>query len=269
MKAALLVLVFLAPSVRAQEWYVPKRTTLLERGRGELGFRIQMGANNDGLLDSLRLEGIPHVRYTPLRRLELYAEMPVSYTEREDVVGFNIVKNQTTGIGDTFLQTTFEGFSGDDWKILYNLDGSFPTGKSPYRHRVATGGGHFSTGLGQTVMKVIDPLVLFFHLGYNHTFARRGGRPYVAPGRSIRFRFGTGIALNPRVQTTLHVTGDQVAATKSGGTPVAGSSGTLIRLGWGLDWKTGRRWRVGWDAIFGMTKSAPDAVLSFGTAWTF
>lgn len=269
MKAALLALVLLAPAGRAQEWYVPKRTTLLERGRGEVGLRIQLAANNDGLLDTLRLEGIPHVRYTPLRRVELYVEAPVTYAEREDVVGFNIVKNQTTGVGDTFVQTTFEGFSGDDWKILYNLDGSLPTGKSPYRHRVATGGGHYAAGFGQTVMKVIDPLVLFFHLGFNHTFARRGGRSYVAPGRSVRFRFGTGIALNPRIQTTLHVTGDQVASTRVGGAGVAGSSGTLIRFGWGLDWKVGRRWRVGTDAIFGMTKSTPDAVLGFGTAWTF
>lgn len=269
MRAALLALAVLAPAAAAQEWYVPKRTTLLERGRGELGLRLQMAANNDGLLDSLRLEGITHARYTPLRRLELYVEAPVTYAEREDVVGFAIVKNQTTGVGDTFLQTTFEGFSGEDWKILYNLDSSIPTGKSPYRHRVATGGGHYSAGLGQTVMKVIDPLVLFFHLGYQHTFARRGGTAWVAPGRAIRFRFGTALALNPRVQTTLHVTGDQVASTKVGSKITAGSSGSLIRFGWGLDWKVGRRWRVGTDAVFGMTKSTPDAVLGFGTAWTF
>lgn len=269
MRGIILSLAVLAAPAEAQEWYVPKRTTLLERGRGELGLRLQMAANNDGLLDTLRLDGISHVRFSPLRRLELYVEAPVTYAEREDVAGFNIVKNQTTGIGDTFMQTSLEGFSGEDWKILYNLDTTFPTGKSPYRHRVATGGGHFAAGLGQTVMMVIDPLVLFFHLGYQHTFARRGGTAWVAPGRSIRFRFGTAVSLNPRVQTTLHVTGDQVAASKVGGKAVAGSSGTLIRFGWGLDWRVGKRTRLGTDAVFGMTKNTPDATLAFGWAWSF
>ncbi|MBI3297938.1 MAG: hypothetical protein HYZ75_07235 [Elusimicrobia bacterium] len=269
MRVVWLACALLAAPAAAQEWYIPKRATLLERGRGELGLRMQFSANNDGLLDNLRLDGIPHLRYAPLRRLEFYVEAPVSYAEREDVVGFNIVKNQTTGVGDTFLQTSLEGFSGEDWKILYNLDTSLPTGKSPYRHRVNTGGGHFQAAVGQTAMLVMDPLVLFFHLGYQHIFARRGGTAWVAPGRSVRYRFGTVVALNPRVQTTLHVTGDQVANTKVGGRVVAGSSGSLIRFGWGLDMRVGKRSRLGTDAIFGMTKNTPDATLAFGWGWSF
>lgn len=266
-RAALLASLLAAGSASAQEWYIPKRQTLLTRGSGEAGTRLQLSANNDGLLDTLRLEAIPHLRYAPLRRFELYTELPFSYIEREDVVNFNLVKNDTTGIGDAFTQMSFEGFSGEDWKILYNLDGSFPSGKSPYRHRVALGSGHFAAAFGQTAMKVIDPLVLFSHLGYQFVFPRRTAVGRVSPGRSIRFRFGTALALNPRVHTTLHVTGDAVNTTRVDGRPVAGSSGTLIRFGWGLDWTVRDRLRWSADAAFGMTKNTPDATLS--TGWSF
>ena len=267
-RAALLVVLAATPAL-GQEWYIPKRQTLLSRGSGELGMRLQQSANNDGLLDTLRLEAIPHVRYAPLRRLELYTELPFSYVEREDVVAFNLIKNDTTGIGDAFAQVGLEGFSGEDWKILYNLDGTFPSGKSPYKHRVAIGNGHFAAALGQTMMKVIDPVVLFMHLGYQHVFARRTPAGWVSPGRSIRYRFGAALALNPRVQTTLHVTGEGVKTTRVDGRPVAGTSGTLLRFGWGLDWRIGDRWRWHFDSALGMTKNTPDATLSTGWSWRF
>lgn len=254
---------------RAQEWYIPKRTALLERGSAEIGARVQMTANNDGLLDSMRVENVNHVRYAPLRRLEIYVELPLVYAEREDVVNFNIVKNQNNGIGDLFSQLSFEGFSGEDWKLLYNLDGAFPTGKSPYTHRIGLGGGHFVMAAGQTAMKVIDPVVLFNHIGYQHTFPRRTPAGYIAPGRDIRFRFGASLALNPRVQTTLHVTSDLIATAHANRQPIPGSSGTLVRLGWGIDWTVYKRLRLSMDAAFGMTKNTPDATLSIGGSYRF
>lgn len=263
---ALLILAALSAALpaRAQEWYIPKRQSLIKGGSVEAGLRAQLSANNDGLLDTLRLDGVPSLRYAPLRRLELYAELPMAYGEREDVSNFTLLKTRATGFGDTFGQLAFEGFSGEDWKILFNLDGSFPTGKSPYRHRVSLGSGHFAAAFGQTMMKVIDPVVLFTHLGYQKTFARRPAGAEIAPGRDIRFRFGGGLSLNPRVQTSMHVTGDLVGSTRVNKAPVAGSSGTLLRLGWGLDWILGPRTRVGFDAALGMTKNTPDATIAFG-----
>lgn len=257
----------LAARAPAQEWYIPKRTRLLKGGALEAGTRLQLSANNDGLLDALRLDLIPSLRYSPLSRLELYTELPLSYAEREDVVAFSLVKNQTTGIGDAFGQASFEAFSGEDWKVLFNMDGSFPTGKNQFKHRVPLGGAHFALALGQTAMKVIDPVVLFAHLGYQHSFPRRFAPGRVSPGRAVRYRFGTALSLNPRVQTTLHVTGDSVSTTRIEGKPVAGSSGTLMRLGWGLDWTLSGSLRLGMDAIFGMTKNTQDATLALGLNW--
>lgn len=264
-----LAVMMITTSAQAQEWYIPKRSRLLKGGGWEVGQRVQLAVNNDGLLDTLRADAVPHLRYAPHRRVEVYGEVPLSYSEKEDVVNFVLVKNSVTGIGDAFSQITFEAFSGEDWKILYNADGTYPTGKSPYKHRVGLGSAHYSAALGQTFMKVVDPAVLFMHMGYQHSFARRLRPGKVEPGRSIRFRFGSALSLNPRLQTTMHVTGDLVDDTKIDGAVVAGSSGNLIRFGWGLDWTVGSGFRLNWDAAFGMTKNTPDATLVHGWSFSF
>lgn len=268
-----------AGAARAQEWYIPKRTTLLKRGSGEVGGRLQLAADNDGFFDTVRLDFVPHVRYSPLRRLELYAEAPLAYSEREttDAVNpFLVVRNENGGIGDVFVQVSFEGFSGPDWKILYNIDGGIPTGKHSFEAVVPLGGGHYTAAVGQTMMKVIDPVVLFAHLGYQHTFPRRFGANRVEPGRAVRFRLGSSLALNPRVRTSLHVTGDMVSTTrlngvliKSDGTRTEGGVGSVIRFGWGLDWSLKGNLRLALDAIFGVTTNATDATLASGIAWGF
>lgn len=266
-----------AGPARAQEWYIPKRTSLLKRGSGELGSRLQMATDNDGSLDNVRLDYIPSVRYSPLRRLELYVEAPLAYYEREDLdtQTLTIVRNNNGGIGDVFVQVSFEAASGPDWRILYNLDAGFPTGKHPFEAVIPLGGGHYTAAVGQTAMKVIDPVVLFAHLGYQHAFSRRFGASKVEPGRTVRFRLGSSVALNPRVRTSLHVTGDMVGTTELNGVPFKGGTrseggvGSVVRFGWGLDWSVTGNLRLAVDAIFGMTANATDATLVSGIAWGF
>lgn len=264
----LLLLIALGSPAAAQEWYIPKRPVLLKGGSVETGMRSQFSANNDGLLDSLRLEGIPTVRWSPLRRWELYAELPLGYHEREDVANFVIEKHRATGVGDLFTQVSFEAASGEDWKLLTNLEGGFPTGKNQFKHRVPTGSGHYSAALGVTAMKVVDPVILFTHWGYQHSFPRSfAGTGRVTPGRDFRFRFGGAISLNPRITTSMHVTGNAVSATKVNGRFSAGSSGTLSRLGWGLDWQTSSRLGLGLDVALGMTKNTQDATIALSTTY--
>lgn len=267
MRTAFLIMVLAVPAA-AQEWYIPKRQHLLKKGSLETGFRTQFSANNDGFFDSLRLEGIPNIRYSPMRRFEVYTEMPLSYAEREDSVNFTTVNRKVTGFGDLFTQLSYEGFSGADWKILFSLEGGFPTGKNQFQHPVPTGSGHYSAAFGMTGMKVVDPVVFFAHLGFQHSFSRTfPGVGRVTPGRDIRFRFGSAISLNPRVQTTFHVTSNLISTTKLNGVLQTTSSGTLMRFGWGLDWTVGSRTRLGFDTAIGLTKNTTDATIALGVTW--
>jgi len=253
----------------AQEWYVPKRTQILDRGTGELGIRLQTSANNDGLLDTFRADSVLYVRYTPISRLEIYVDCPYSFIEKEDIVNFSYVSERAQGIGDVFSQLSFEGFSGEDWKFLYNLDTVFHTGKNPYGNAIAFGSGHTSVALGQTAMKVIDPVVLFAHIGYRYTLPRTFSENKYSPGGGVRLRFGTGISLNPRVQTTLSVNAERVLTSKINNESITASAATNIAFGWGLDWKLKKGFGLNANATFGMTKNTPDATLTMGCSIGF
>lgn len=270
MMFVLLVMLSTTTTITAREWYVPKRTDLVKKGGGEAGVKFQLTANNDGLLDRRRIELIPNIRYAPLKRLELYMEMAAGHAFQEDVVGFQIAEFDGFGVGDLFTQVTYDAWSGSDWRTLSHLDLSFPTGKNPYDNRTALGGGHYTVALGQSAMKVLDPLVLFAFLGIQQPLSQdfaSVGR--VAPGMSVRFRIGTSINLNPRARMSLSISGESTGHTSINGTKSLGSSSTTARYGWGLDWSMWRKYRLTLDAIFGATKNTTDAVLILGMASSF
>jgi len=259
-----------ANGLMAQEWYIPKRTEVLEKGSGEFGTKFQLTAHNDGLCDTRRLELVPNVRYSPIRRFEIYTELPVGEVSREYIRAFQIVQDRLSGVGDLFTQVSYEAFSGTDWKSLAHLDVVVPNGKNPYDNQASLSGGHFSAALGVSAMKVVDPVVLFGFLGIQQPFARSfDSTGKVAPGTAFRFRFGSGISLNPKLRTSLSVSGDFTSKLNIDGEPVAGSAGTSIRFGWGLDWNVLSKYRITMDTSFGMTPNTTNAVLVWGVTRKF
>lgn len=249
---------------RGQDWYIPKPVELISAGAVEAGTRLSFSVNGDGVLESSRLENGYWARYSPLDRLELYFQVPLVYARQEYFDRLlNIVESDAFGPGDIFTQASYEGFSGEDWKLIYNLDVSVPTGKNPYENRVGLGSGHYSLGLGQMAVKIVDPVALFGYVGYQHSLARKYPVGKVQPGGDLRFKLGSTIVLNPRIRTSLYVTGDIVGKVQIGGRRLAGSSSNLVYFGWGTDWSIGG-FKVNVDAVFGMTKVTPDAAIIAG-----
>ncbi|KAF0127319.1 MAG: hypothetical protein FD189_386 [Elusimicrobia bacterium] len=260
-----LILCFLGPvKSQGEDWYIPKPVDLISAGAVEVGTRFSFAVNGDGVLESSRLENGYWARYSPLSRLELYFQVPLVYARQERFDNLlNIVESSAFGLGDIFSQVSYEGFSGEDWKLIYNLDVSVPTGKNPYENRVGLGGGHYSLGLGQMAVKIVDPVALFGYIGYQHSLAGKYPIGKVQPGGDLRFKLGSAIVLNPRIRTSLYVTGDIVGKVRINGRRLAGSSSNLVYFGWGTDWSTGG-FKVNVDAVFGMTKVTPDAAIIAG-----
>lgn len=267
---AAIAIVVGAPAVSAQqEWYIPKRTEVVESGHIELGLREQFSTENDGLLDSRRLDSIVSVRYSPVQRFEAYVEAPYVWAQNERIVNFTIDKDEDNGIGDVFLQLTYEVFGGEDWRILLNLDGTFPTGNDPFDHEVGLGGGFYRVAGGVTALKVIDPVVLFVHLGEQHSFSEEFDVGDVEPGEDVRYRIGANVQFNPQMRAGIHLSGDVIQSTQLEGDTIPGSDNDLVRLGVGLDWSVSERVRLSADGIFGMTDSTPDATVVIGVTLNF
>lgn len=266
------VLLLLASSPQLfaqQEWYIPKRTEVVGAGHLELGLREQFSTENDGVLDFRRLDSIVSVRYSPVKRFEAYVEAPYVWAQNESIVNFQIDKDEDNGIGDAFVQLTYEAFGGEDWRVLVNLDGTFPTGDDPFDHDVGLGGGFYRVAGGVTALKVIDPVVLFVHVGYQKSFIEEFDLGRVEPGGDVRYRVGANVQLNPQVRAGIHVSGDVIQSTRLDGDTLGGSDNDLVRFGVGLDWEVSSRTRLGIDGIFGMTDSTPDATVVLGVTFEF
>jgi len=267
---AIAAVTMLVNSAFAQEWYIPKRPEVIEPRRLEMGFRTQFLTSDDGPLETQGFSLIPSLRVSPFERFEAYVEAPFVFAERDRIVGFDIETNTHEGIGDIFTQFTYELFRGDDWALLPSFDVVFRTGRNPYEHPVGIGGGHNRYALGVTVMKVIDPVVLFAYVGYQVSETRSfDGIGKVEPGDSFRFRVGGSFYLNPKVRSSLFTATDIQSRTKVDGDKVDGSGGNAVRFGSGIDWMLTEQTSLNFNAIFGATDRAPDAVLTAGVIFRF
>jgi hypothetical protein len=262
---SLLVALVSAVNAVAQEWHIPERIVLIGVGHGEFGARLQFITDHDGLLGSNVLSLVPSIRYSPLERLQIHAELPLSYAQRETIVAFRVVDHQDRGIGDLFMQLLYEVASGEDWRWVLNVGKTFPTGKNPYEHNVGLGGGHHRLAAGLTVMQIVDPVVLFAHLGYQHSWARRFDIGQIEPEQDYRFRLGFTLAMNPRMRTTIHLSGNLLSDAKLNDVVIVGRAArTVIRAGAGLDWDLDARHRIAVDTSFGITENTSDAFIAIG-----
>jgi hypothetical protein len=259
------IIIFPNLNLYSQEWYLPKPINFVKKGSVVLGTNLQISNNGDGILESLKIENDYYGRYSPLEKLEIYLDVPVVYSKVEKFdSNLNIVDKTDKGIGDIFTSFSYETLSGDDWKIIHNLDFSLATGKNPYNNEVGLGSGHNSIGVGQTIMKVIDPIALFNYIGYQYGFSKKYSIGEVSPGGSFRLKFGSSIVLNPRIVTNISISNEFIGKTKIGNRKLQGSSSNLVYFIWGIDWRLNSVSKLSFDSILGMTKVTSDSTIIIG-----
>lgn len=87
-----------------------------------------------------------------------------------------------TDIGDMSMGVAFQPPSRfqlpRDISTTFSLACSFPTGRSPYKinpdTELSTGSGYYAASLGASFSKRVDPVILFWSLGYSYPFPLRG-----------------------------------------------------------------------------------------------
>lgn len=267
-----ILLLAAAGGAHAEEWYIPRPTHLAGEHAGEVGTRFQFFFDRDGIEFDRGFDAILHARYSPRKRVELYIEGPYSYRERERA-SFAQQKLHTVdeeGWGDIFTQISYDLTSGDDWKVMVSTDAVFPTGKNQFDHDRQLGDGHYKIAPGITYIKIVDPAALFAYAGHQWTVPRHLiGTGKIEPGEAFRFRVGISVMLHPRLRTSFYTAGDIVGHTRIRSIQSAGSDRDVVRFGTGLDLTVSENLSVNWNAAFGVTDLATDAVLSFGLSRPF
>ena len=192
------------------------------------------------------------------------------------------------GLGDLSLAIYYRVLAEDeDWPdLVWNLRAKAPAGKDPYRIEIitsesgnlmvpkdlATGNGLWQLSTGFSLVKTMDPAILFANLNYGHSlkqdFDDVSYQPGDQPG-SIQlgdwYEYGLGVAfaLNERFSLSFNIN-QRITLESSQGAEgfdmekVTGSDANAASFGMGSTWAITDKlsMAVNWSA--GLTTDAPD-----------
>jgi hypothetical protein len=218
-----------------------------------------------------------------------------------------IAEEQTrgSGIGDVTLSANYKLFSetarmpdtvltlgvtaptgrapyGIDWKVLERDDDQYVRFAVPEKQ--PTGNGLWQANLGVSLVKTMDPAIVFANLGYIHSFARdfddidtdpqtrHPGR--VELGDSYYFGAGVAFAFNERTSLSLSFS-DKLSAKASlryQGSPwakVIGSDANAATFNMGVTYALSSRTTLVSLLGVGLTPDAPDYSLTFKIPYMF
>lgn len=234
--------------------------------------------NNHNLSNSIG------VQYALLDNLNLSCDLPFVYAY--DKTGTQSSRT-VTDLGDISL-----GFSWQPFKTgirfpspILNINFSVPTGRSPYEAMEAkdlsTGSGHYSTTIGMSISKSIDPAVAFGSFSTSYTFPAtnidqirsNGILEEVGEGMSMGLSMGLGYSLSYRVSLSLSY---QMAYSFSResfwrGLEEPKKSGTSISSSFSLStgWRITRKFSINTGIGIGLTSSNSDFSFSLRIPYNF
>lgn len=146
--------------------------------------------------------------YSILDNLSSSLTLPIVY--KYNKLGTDDEMDQTD-LGDISLGAAWQPFTSKPGAVHSTLSFGLqlPTGRSPYKinpeKELSTGDGVYSLNMGGNFSKSVDPVVVFWSLGYRHAFERKNldHRVYdtltlddVKPGDSFSISAGMGYALS-------------------------------------------------------------------------
>lgn len=203
------------------------------------------------------------------------------------------------GLGDLSLAIYYRVLAEDeDWPdLVWNLRAKAPTGKDPYGielmtsesgnlmvpKELATGNGLWQLSTGFSLVKTLDPAILFANLNYGHSlkqdFDDVSYQPGDQPG-SIQlgdwYEYGLGVAfaLNERFSLSFNIN-QRITLESSQGAEgfdmekVTGSDANAASFGMGSTWAITDKlsMAVNWSA--GLTTDAPDYSLGLRFPYRF
>jgi hypothetical protein len=177
-------------------------------------------------------------RYGLWDGLELDLLVPVFvYAVQELDIGEQEIDQEKGGFGDVAAALRYQIIAerGAIPDVILDINGKSNTGDDNL-----IGTGNWNLGAGITLVKTIDPVVLFGRVGYTWTLDTKDDvltgidlRPARAtrnPGDIIEYRAGLGFSLNDRVSFNFAVDGAYVGSTKLDGRKQRDSSLELLTL---------------------------------------
>jgi hypothetical protein len=220
-------------------------------------------------LDTRSVDSSLTLRYGLYDNLEFDLTVPYGYFEQNnDNQPFNVDSPPVShmnviGLGDLSgaIRYTALTESGNLPDITLSLSSQFPTGN---RHN-GLGTGFWNVGGGVSLVKTIDPVVMFGSIGYNAMLEKYE----VNPGNSVSYSIGSGYSMNDRVSFTTSLSGAFSSRTEQNGIERPGSSVDMHSLQFSSTVQLTKRLFVEPFVGFGLTEDAQDFVVGLRLPYRF
>ncbi|WP_447971913.1 transporter [Nitrospira sp. M1] len=201
-------------------------------GQGELLLEFSsLYSSNESQLVNLELkartwDNAINLQYGLLDGLQFGLQVPVlvnALQETNDLVGMTSIRDEDRGFGDVSGDLRYQllGERRGQPDVILDVNVKSKTGGQTLR-----GSGHWNVGGGLTLVKTLDPAVVFARLGYTETVKRNGFNP----GNIIEYRFGVGFSLNDRVSLNAQLSGAFLGRSRQRGTQILRSSREVASL---------------------------------------
>jgi hypothetical protein len=197
-----------------------------------------------------------------LRDLQFDVTLPIGVAKREIAVGGARLRQDEEGLGDITGRLRYGLLAERGARPDVILDVTATSGTTSVE--TLLGSGFWRVGGGVTLVKTLDPVVLFGRLGYTAVLERAGRNP---PDQ-FQYLFGTGFSLTDRVSVSSRVSGIAGGRTQVQGRAIPGTSLDAISLQFALTTRLTRRLYVEPFVSAGLTEDATDAVVGVSLVGT-
>ena len=212
------------------------------------------------------------VRYGLVDDLELDVSVPFAFVDREidpstsaigDILDRGFTRRDDSGLGDVSGSLRWGALHEEGLvpETTLSLNVKSATG----REDVFLGTGFWNIGGSVSLVKTIDPVVLFGSLGYNAVLER--GR--VDPGDQIPYALGMGFSLNDRVSFSTSLNGAAIRRDKIDGREIAGSGRDIHSLNLAVTVQVAKGLFVEPFVNFGLSEEATDFFAGVNVPYRF
>jgi len=201
-------------------------------------------------------------------RFELFASIPLLYSQKEFVAFNDSDKTDDDGYGDLSFGFSFKlrNETQSFPSITGSLSQSSPTGSEadPDDPRsVEFTSGFWSQRVGLSMTKSVDPAVLFVNVGYSHVYEKQEDNDRVKPGDSFNYGFGAGFSINSAISLSGRLLGSYSKDYQVNGSAIVGSGGEAVSFDISLTYGLSNKTRMETSIDFGLNDDASDLVIGF------
>ena len=216
------------------------------------------------------------LRFGLLRRVQLFLQVPVGWSNvQASLTGFDTYVNDG-GLGDISFGATaqLQDATKDQPYVIGTMAVTAPTGGDPFTNIASPsttgpslGNGFWAVAGNLTVIRIYDPVVVYYGLGARGQFGRHYAGLDIQPGMEYNYTLGLGFAVNEKVTLSTQFFGAYVDDLDVDGERVEGSKQEPISLRMAATFSKPCKRLVEPFVAFGLTDDAVDT--NFGITWTF